>query len=444
VQQEAVLHVVHCIDTEGPLDEDISATFDRVNRLFGLDLAPSRQTLHALQNRQIDLGGIEAEVAKVVAPELLAYNRDWSDINAMLADALSDGFRRQMVDDFGGGWVYSWHCVDHLGFSENPRRKDIGYGNIFRFYRSILAETGSTRDEINWHFHPLSITRRPLAAATSFAGSMDVLLYILARRVIDDGWFPTTSRPGFHAVRPDKHAFMEQWIPFDYASQAITQSPQIQKDQQMGRFGDWSRAPITWQGYHPHHDDHQSPGAARRWIFRCLNLGTRLRLLTEDDTALAFEEARQTGSAIIAYADHDYRDIRPNVTEMRRQLHKLRAAYPDVKIRFNGAEAAAQAHVAVTEPQRIAKPPVFHLQREAERVHVRLVDGTIFGPQPFLALQTRDGRYFHDNLDEVVKGSQWTYVMDDQTLPPSALARVGVAAAGASGGYGVARLEIDP
>ncbi len=443
MQQKGVLHVVHCIDTEGPLDEDITATFDRVNRLFDLNLAPSRHTLVALQNRQIDLGGLEAEVARVVAPDLLTYNRDWSDINAMLSDALGDGFRRQMVDDFGGGWVYSWHCVDHLGFSENPRRKDIGYGNIFRFYRQILKETGSTQDEVNWHFHPLSITRKPLAAATSFAGSMDVLLYVLARRVIDDGWFPTTSRPGFHAVRPDKHAFMEQWIPFDYASQAIVQSPQLQKDQQMGRFGDWSRAPITWQGYHPHHDDHQSPGSARRWIFRCLNLGTRLRLLTEDDTALAFQEARQTGSAIVAFADHDYRDIRPNVTEMRRQLSKLRAAFPDVQLRFTGAEAAAQAHIAVTEPQRIAAPPVFDLGRDAERLHIRLVNGTIFGPQPFLALKTRDGRYFHDNLDEVVRGKHWTYVLDDQTLPPSALACVGVGAAGASGGYGVSRLEMD-
>ena len=444
MNQTAVLQVVHCIDTEGPLDEDISATFDRMNALFGLNIAPSRKTLHALQNCQIDRGGIEAEVAKVVAPELLKYNRDWSDVKAMLADALSDGFRRQMVDDFDGGWVYSWHCVDHLGFSENPRRKDIGYGNIFRFYRSILAETDSTRDEVNWHFHPLSITRKPLAAATSFAGSMDVLLYVLARRVIDDGWFPTTSRPGFHAVRPDKHAFMEQWIPFDYANQAIVQSPQVQKDQQMGRFGDWSRAPITWQGYHPHHDDHQSQGEARRWIFRCLNLGTRLRLLKEGDTEAAFQEARQHGSAIVAFADHDYRDIRPNVAEMRRQLSALRAAYPDVKIRFNGAEAAAQAHIAVTEPHRVAKPPTFQLDRDSERLHVRLIDGKIFGPQPFLAIKSKDGRYFHDNLDEVSKGNQWTYVMDDQTLPSSAIATVGVAAAGASGGYGVSRLEINP
>lgn len=437
-----VLHVVHCIDTEGPLDEDLDATFERINRLFDLDLTPSRQTLRELQTQQRCLGGLEAEVSRVVAPELLAYNRDWSDVRAMLDELLSDVFRRRMVDDFGGGWVYSWHCVDHLGFAENPRHKDIGYGNVFRFYRTILAETGSVQDEINWHFHPLSITRQPLAAATSFAGSMDVLLYILARRVIDDRWFPSTSRPGFHAVRPDKHAFMEQWIPFDFASQAIRQGRQVQKDQQLGRFGDWTRAPISWQGYHPHHDDHQIPGASRRWIFRCLNLGTRLRLLGEEDIRLAFEEARQTGSAIVAYADHDYRDIRPNVEQMRRLIGQVRGDFPDVKLRFSGAEAAAQAHIAVTEPERIAEPPDFALTQEGERLHIRLTSGTVFGPQPFLALKTKDGRYFHDNLDEVTKGCHWTYVMDAQTLPPAALECAGVGAAGALGGFGVARLEI--
>jgi hypothetical protein len=410
-----VLQVVHCIDTEGPLDEDISSTFRRINDLFGIKLEPSRETLEKLQRREVPLNGIEDEVATVISPQLLAYNRTWADIRAMLDEALSSPFRREMLDDFGRGWVYSWHCVDHLGFSDNPRRKDFGYGNIFRFYRDILAETNSAMDEVNWHFHPLSLTRNPLNAATSYANSMDVLLYVIARRIIDHQWFPTTSRPGFHAERPD-----------------------AQQDTQLGRFGDWRRAPESWAGYHPHHDDYQRPGNCRRWIYRCLNLGTRLRLLTEAHVQDAFTEARQHGSAIVAFADHDYRDIRPDVRKMREMLTRVRRDFPDVQIRFSGAEEAARAHVRLVEPALNESPPEFLLEIFDNRVHVRLKKGSLFGPQPFLALKTRDGRYFNDNFDIVTPGCHWTYVLDDQTLPMSALEVIGVGGAGRSGGSGVA------
>lgn len=433
-----ILHVVHCIDTEGPLDEDIEATFRRIGDLFGVWLQPSRVTLAHLQRKEIPLGGLEGEVAKVVAPELLAYNRTWVDVRAMLDGALSPAFRNAMTDDFGRGWVYSWHCVDHLGFAENPRHKDIGYGNVFHFYRGMLEETGSGEDEINWHFHPLSLTRNPLSAATSYANSMDILLYVIARRILDDGWFPVTSRPGFHAERPDAHAFLEQWIPFDYANQVCEEAESAQQDTHFGRFGDWRRAPENWVGYHPHHDDYQQPGQCRRWIFRCLNLGTRFRNLTETHVCEAFTQAKEHGSAIIAFADHDYRDIRPDVRHMREMLADIRGRFPDVHIRFSGAEHAARAHVGVVEPSLDMKPPVFALKLDGARLHVHLTEGSLFGPQPFLAMKTRDGRYHHDNLDVVKPGRHWTYVLDEQTLPPQVLEKIGVGGAGCCGGYGVA------
>lgn len=437
-----VLHIVHCIDTEGPLSEDLSATFQRLGELFDIWLKPSRATLAQLQNKEIPLGGAEDQVATVLSPQLLNYNRTWNDVQIMLDEALSSSFRNKMVDDFGRGWVYSWHCVDHLGFSENPRHKDIGYGNVFNFYKDMLAETNSTQDEIDWHFHPLSIDKKPLSAATSYNSNMDVLLYIIARRIIDNNWFPTTSRPGFHSERPDANAFLEQWIPFDYANQSIREDKKLQKDTMLGRFGDWRRAPESWLGYHPHHDDYQELGACRRWIFRCLNVGTRFRLLTEEHLAEAFLEARENGSAIVAFADHDYRDLRLDVQYVRSLLAKKREKFPDVKIRFSGAEEAAQAHVAVYESELFLPPPKFSIELIEDRVHVRLVSGSLFGPQPFLAIKTRDGRYYHDNFDVVTKGEHWVYVLDNQTLPPSAIEVVGVGGAGRCGGFDVALLTL--
>ena len=121
-----ILEIVHCIDTEGPLYEPIEATFDRIERAFGVKLSPSAATLDDLRHRRIALGGVEAEIARMVDPVLTAYNEDWSAIDLMLDSAMSTEFRNRHPDDFGNGWVYSWHCVDHLGLTSNPRRKMLG------------------------------------------------------------------------------------------------------------------------------------------------------------------------------------------------------------------------------------------------------------------------------------------------------------------------------
>ena len=36
-------------------------------------------------------------------------------------------------DSFGNGWVFNWHCLDHVGYINNPRRRDMGYHNIFDY-----------------------------------------------------------------------------------------------------------------------------------------------------------------------------------------------------------------------------------------------------------------------------------------------------------------------
>ncbi len=433
----ALLHIVHCIDTEGPLTETLDATFARLRTSFGIDLPPSAETLAKLQRREIPLHGREDAAARMLAPELLAYNTSWDAIDAMLAELLSPDFRNRMRDDDGGGWVYSWHCMDHMRYGENPRHKDVGYGNVFRFYRDALRRHSAVCDELNWHFHPLSITRNPLHAATSFANSQDVLLEILARRILEDGWFPAVNRPGFHAERPDSHLFLEQWIPFDYANQSH-QDETDQPDLSGGRFGDWRRAPRSWRGYHPSHDDYQVMGDCRRWIFRCLNVGTRFRAMTPDHLREAFREAASTGKAILAFADHDYRDIRRDVTAVRAMLAQIRPEFPDVAVRFSGAETAARNLLGISD----RPAPRLSLQVTSGHAAIRLEEGEIFGPQPFLALQTRDGRALHDNLDAQEPGRLWTYCLDDQTLPVEALSMIGVGAAGRWGGYSVTKRDV--
>lgn len=432
------LYVVHCVDTEGPLTETLEATFERLESIFGIALAPTHENLALLQHKKIELAGKEEAVANCFAPGLLSYNVSWADINRMLDILLSEGFRKRHVDDFGNGWVYSWHCMDHLGYADNPRHKDVGYGNIFRFYRSKLLESGSTQDELNWHFHPLSLTRNPIHAATSYVNSYDVLTQILCRRILEDNWFPVVNRPGFHSERPDSHAFLEQWIPFDYANQVCAE-PQDQPDMSSaGRFGDWARASRSWRGYHPSHDDYQSEGTCRRIIFRCLNVGTRLRSLTKEHVREAFMESRASGAAILSFANHDYRDMQPDIDRVRAMIGDVKAEFSDVLVKYAGAEGAAVALRGYGD-----KPaPQLVVILSGNKLCVEVLEGEIFGPQPFLAIKTREGHYHHDNFDVIEPQKKWAYVLDDQTLKKTCISKIGVGTAGRFGKSCVVTMDL--
>lgn len=103
-----IVYVVHCIDTEGPLNESLEATFQRVKNLTGVEVFPSADNLAKLQNKELCLNGFEDLAAKVFSRRLINYNRDWHDIDAMLDNITSESFRNKYHDSFsnytdGGG-----------------------------------------------------------------------------------------------------------------------------------------------------------------------------------------------------------------------------------------------------------------------------------------------------------------------------------------------------
>ena len=161
---------------------------------------------------------------------------------------------------------------------------------------------------------------------------------------------------------------------------------------------------------------------------------TRFRALTERHVGEAFTEADSSGAAILAFADHDYRDIRPDVEDVRALLKTVRRDYPDVQIKYAGAEAAAVALLGFEKKPQLG----LTLSFESNRLIVETLAGQVFGPQPFLAIKTREGRYFHDNLDVIEPYQKWSYVLDDQTIPLEQVLKIGVGSAGAHGGYSVA------
>ena len=87
-----IVHVVHCIDTEGPLSESLTNTFDRLKNIYGIKLKPAAENLRKIQLKKIDFNGLEDEIAMVFNKNLLNYNNNWLKLTGMLKKITSKNF----------------------------------------------------------------------------------------------------------------------------------------------------------------------------------------------------------------------------------------------------------------------------------------------------------------------------------------------------------------
>lgn len=422
-----IIYICHCIDTEGPLYESLEATFERLETSIGIKIEPTKENLIKIQNQEIDLGGKEKVASLIADKNLINYNDTWDKLDNMLDEMMSKTYRDKYLDSFGKGWIYNWFILDHIGYKTNPRRRDIGYHNIYNHYTAKINEHDSLQDEINWHFHPMSTYMEANMCATSFVNSPH-LYESLAKSIIDLAWFPSAYRAGFHTERPDSHWFLEQWIPFDFSNQAIelNELDKQQIDNSEGRFGDWRRARADWAPYNPSHDDYQTEGSCRRTIFRCLNIGTRMRLLNEEEVEKAFKRADSGLPTILAFTNHDFRDMKNDVENAYKMIIKAAERYPDVKWCNTGAKSAAKKVLNLENKEGIDITTSFEYEKDRVKITVETSTDT-FGPQPFLAIKTFDKKYFTDNFDFQIPRRKWSYTFDENSINFNSIDKIGIA-----------------
>jgi len=439
--REPIVYVVHCVDTEGPLSETLDATFERLKAIYGLNLEPNRQTLEQLQRQRLDVGSPERAraVAETAAPRHLTYLETWDALDAMLDRLDAPAVRMALPDSDGMGWIVNWHCVAHYGFDPalNPRRRHLGVHAIFDHYRQRYG-SDNPFNPLHWHFHPVARSRQANHSASAYFTS-PVVFEIVSRRILERLWFPCVNRPGFNVERPDSHWFLEQWMPFDIANNNAGESCD-QPDVGDGRLGDWRRAPADWVVYHPHHDDYQAPGACRRAIARCLYLGGRFNRITEREVEQAFERARQ-GPVVMAFFNHDFRDMVPEVQEMQGMLARATRRYPDVRWHHAGAVEAMRGVLGLRpEPHARFDLKIDRHGGVGHRLRVGL-DRQPFGPQPWLCYALSDGSVWHDNLDTGLEPRHWHYTFDDQSTPLAEVVSIGLATNTADGRTTVTTLD---
>ncbi len=432
-----ILSVVHCIDTEGPLDESKTATFERLNNIFKIKLEPSLENYNLLLEGKISNSKFSnSDIQKVFNKQTMNYNRNWEEIEKMVKEAISSKFRDQFHDSRGLPWKYSWHVMDHIGFdNDNPRNKPIGIGEVFKRYKSWIKQ--QNYDYLGWHFHPIALSQKNYHAATSLLNSTSPLIQSICYRVLEHDWFPAVNRPGFHSIRTDWNLFYEQWMPFEYSNQ-FTHEDSFQSDMEGGRFGDWRRSPNIWSGYNPDIHDYQIPGQCNRKIFRILNLGTRGRLLKEIHLKEAFTEASKQGHAVIAFADHDWRDIKEDVIRFNDMLNKLKKVFPNVEVYFESSLEAARRNSKIESYDPISLVGSIY----DNKYIVEIKNGQIYSSTPFLSILDCEGNYQTDNFDEIEKGKKWSFFLGDDTLKIDFIKKIGCGAAGKDGSYSTNKIII--
>jgi len=442
------VYIVHHIDTEGPLHEPIQEVFKRIETILGvsLNLFPSQQNLKKIQAGQLEnVSPSIADAAKAIAdPHLLGFKSSWSEVDEMLYRMMSKDYRNSLRDSFGNGWIYNWHILDHVGFVTNERRRDLGYLNVFNHYEQILKETDSAQDELHWHFHPLSLFREAHIPATSYENSFYELHQVMCRRLIEKHWFPRINRAGFHTVRPDSNFFLEQWIPFDASNQSMPEeNEQVQKDAINGRFGDWKGAPSDWSVYHPDLYDWRKIGNLKRVIAKCLNLKTRFRNISEQELAIAFSKAKRENSGVyVGITNHDFREMSVEIESFHELLTSVAKRYPDVKYQFSRAIDAFR-NVLGYVPAEIQENRIeIKAQMNEQVLTVEVVNGDLFGSQPYLALKSINGTYWHDNLDFGNPGKEFFYTFDRNTITLGALNTIAIAANDKYGNTSIVEIEL--
>jgi len=345
----APVHVVLCMDTEGPCDDPANA-------------------------------------------ELLP---DWEAVDAAMDKLFHPGFRAQMPDSDGGLLRVGWFFLTWTGFTTNPRKRDFGYHRVRDHY---LARWGTQLDgygdEQCWHYH------HPPASGIGNAWGLDWTVSeeyaaILSRQILERSWFPACFRAGGTILTPASSRWVDAWFPVDYSNRAPLALPGLV---------DWSSGVAEWTVYHPHPEDFRCPGPGRRRLARCLDLATDVYAIKRSDVVAAFERARSGEPAVLAVFDHDYRDIAARVDGFRELVADVAAEYSDVPWRYaaptEAVRCALGAHADTLELEVAAVGRGVEIRSSAP----------LFQSLPWLAVQDGDDSVQHV-VDDIVRvdATRWRW-----------------------------------
>jgi len=438
------IHIVHHIDTEGPLFESLDEKKERLINLLSLDKTffNNLNSIEEVLNKILKKTNINESQINFNYLNTLG---NFEQITEMLDDLYSKEFTKKIKDSNGNCWKFNWHIMDHVGFDDNPRRRITGHNEILKFYLNYLNKKNLPLSRVDWHFHPIPFSKKANVCATSYWNSSEIINQILTRRLIDFNFFPIVNRAGFHTVRPDSNVWLEMWMPFDASNQSLMEDDnyEIYSDSKFGSLGDWRGAKNNWELYNPSFLDWRKKGHLKRTIAKCLNLKTRFRNINENEINIAFQTAEKNNKPVyLGITNHDFRNMRFEIEEFYKILLKVSKNYK-IPFVFSDSVDAFNECLDYGNERKKNKLNLGYKWVEKNILEINVIKGAIWGPQPFLAVKTINNEFITDNFDfGTIDSNKFYYTFNSSTIEKSKLSVIKVASNDKFGNQSIIKIKL--
>ena len=314
---------------------------------------------------------------------------DKSGPNPMVAEIMDDDWRHKYRDSFGNRPRFSWFIMSHEAIRHATNGGCCSVFDALSYYREAISDYG---DEIGWHYHHADWCdldgdgKSSWNQLTTFNGSqyshgtdLEIAEGLLNCLLLERGFFPTSFRAGWVWEDNDFSRWLENVIPFDFSANPPNKNGPS-KQEPLRNQNDWSRAPRSYGGYHPHFEDYQKVGARKRWIFRTIAPNNRR------EWEKIFRAATDT-SQILCFTAHSYDQLAADIDGFLPQLLQL-AESAQVPIAF-----ATASHAGAAISGKLESPPVtLELSKDGDKLLI-LADHPIFHEFPYCVLVDGSGNY---------------------------------------------------
>lgn len=365
----------------------------------------------------------------------------WDQVDKHISNIFNDSYRNRFLDSEGNPLVLSWFFISWSGFKTNPVKRDIGWYTIYDHYHQKFGkEIEKFGDGIYWMYN------HPPASGIANEWGLDWLnnshyFEILNRYIIERNYFPSVIE--VVTEKNDASNWIENWIPFDFSNRNVDELD-LDASQEEGKkvsdVLDWRGAPTDWQHYNPSHEDYRLKGTMSRFIFRVLDIKTRIYQLNEKEIEKAFVRCMNGNDTVIAAYEHDFRDRSETIMDyFIKPIVEMSKKFPKVKWSYTNALEGAQKVCGYDN----ASPPSFDVKiihdgvRDEDEIRIQS-SKKLFGIMPYVVVKNlNNNEYIHHTVDNI---GFCIWQIDRKILPDEFI--LGVASSDTFGNVGVQKFQI--